>query len=492
MDKFYDLVIIGGGPAGTPVAMEYATLNSKKKILLIDKKGQLGGECLFDGCIPSKILEVSSKYIEDEFKLENLGISHTPSKINWSVVTKKKIEILKKRSKAATDTLLSFDNVELFKGTARFTGKNSIEIINRESSEIKKVTFKKAVIATGSRTFIPPFKGNGVEKALTNDIFFDNMKLPKTLTIIGAGPMGIELSQILANYGVQINLVNNLPDILSMIDKKYSKIILDKIRTNKNIELFFDVNVETIDYEDKKGFSVFYKENKSKNKQVIKSEQVLIATGRTPNLEELNLDKADIVFNKKGIKTDDYLQTSNEDVYAVGDIVLGYPKFAHTASYGAHIITQNLFVGRNKFKTDFSKISWVIFSNPNFAFAGLSEKDANKQGIDIIIGEYNYAIDAKAQIENEDLGYLKFIVNKKTLEIIGVQILNESANHIAGEAALIVANKLTLVDLINSIHPHPTLSESFVFLAKQMMGNVMKERMKNPLFKVALFIKKWI
>ncbi len=492
MDKFYDLVIIGGGPAGTPVAMEYATLNSKKKILLIDKKGRLGGECLFDGCIPSKILEVSSKYIEDEFKLENLGISHTPSKINWSVVTKKKKEILEKRSKAATDTLLSFGNVELLEGTARFTGKNSIEIISRETSETKKVNFKKAVIATGSRTFIPPFKGNGVEKALTNDIFFDRMKLPKTLTIIGAGPMGIELSQILADYGVKINLINNFPNILPMVEDKYSSIILDKLKNHKNIELYFDVSVHTIDYEEGEGFKVNYKDNAYQNEESIKSEQVLIATGRTLNLEELALDKAGIIFDKKGIKTDEYLQTSNKDVYAAGDIVLGYPKFAHTASYGAHIITQNIFFGRNKFKTDFSKISWVIFSNPNFAFAGLSEKEANEQGIDVIVGEYNYAMDAKAQIENEDLGFLKFVVNKKTLEIIGVQILNESANNIAGEAALIVANKLTLIDLVNSIHPHPTLSESFAFLAKQMMSKIMKERMKNPLFKLVFSIKKWI
>ena len=491
MEKKYDLIVIGGGPAGTPVAMEYATLNPQKKILLVDKKGQLGGECLFDGCIPSKILEVSGKYIEDESKLKKLGISHTPSKIDWSTVTKKKKEILEKRSKAATDKLLSLGNVELAKGTTSFIDTNSIEIVDEKSGNKRLANFKKAVIGTGARTFIPPLQGNGVAKALTNDSFFDKMKMPKTLTIIGAGPMGIELSQILADYGIQINLINNFPNILPMVDEKYSEIILDKLNTHKYINLIFDVDVQTVEFEDQK-FIVSYKDNSSKNEQNIESEQVLIATGRTPNLESLNLDKAGIVANKKGIETNGYLQTSNKDVYAAGDVVSGYPKFAHTASYGAHIITQNLFFGKNKFKTDFSKTSWVLFSNPNFASAGLSEKNAKRLGIDILVGEYDYATDAKAQIENEDLGYLKFVVNKKTLQIIGVQILNESANHIAGEAALIVANKLTLLDLINSIHPHPTLSESFAFLAKQMMGNVMKKRMQNPLFKVVFFLKKWI
>ncbi len=492
MKKIYDLVVIGGGPAGTPVAMEYATLNAQKKILLIDKKGRLGGECLFDGCIPSKILEVTSKYIEDETKLKKLGISHTPSKINWSAITKKKKEILEKRSRMATEKLLSFDNVKLMKGTAKFTGANSIEVIDKESGEKQQINFKKAVIGTGARTFIPPFKGNGVKKALTNDLFFDNMELPGTLTIIGAGPMGIELSQILADYGVKINLINNLPDILPMIDKKYSKIILDKLNNHKNIKLIFDVNVHTIDFNNQEKFIISYEDNPTKNEQTIKSDQVLIATGRTPNIENLDLDKADVLTNKKGIKVNDYLQTSNKNIYAAGDVVSGYPKFAHSAGYGAHIITQNLFLGRNKFKADFSKNSWVLFSNPNFASAGLSEQEANKHDIKTIIGEYDYAIDAKAQIENEDLGYLKFVVNKKTLQIIGIQIINESANHIAGEAALIVANKLTLFDLANSIHPHPTLSESFAFLAKQMLGEIIKKRMRNPLFKLIFFIKRWL
>jgi len=491
MNTIYDLIIIWGGPAGTPIAMEYATLNPYKKILVVDKKWVLWWECLFDWCIPSKILEVSWKYIEDESKLNNLWLRHSKTIINWEKVVKKKKEILSKRSKAATQKLLSFWNIELYKGNAVFINENTIKINKNKDLLNEKFKFKKAVIATWSRTFISPFKGNWIKYLWTNDILFDKMELPKSLTIIWAWPIGVELSQILANYKVKVNLISHSSSILSMVEKKYSNIILNEIKANKNINIILNSDVKKIDYNNEE-FSIEYK-NKDTNENItINSSKVLISTGRTPNIEELQIKNAKINFDKKGIITNNYLQTSNKNIYAAGDVVKWFPNFAHTASYGAHIITQNLFFGRNKFKTNFNKNSWVLFSDPNFASAGLSETEAIKLWYNIIVGEYDYSIDAKAQIEEEDKWYLKYIVNKQNLKIIGIQILHKSANINAGEAALIVSKEVTLLDLVNSIHPHPTLSESFVFLAKDMMWNIMKKRMKNPLFKIGFLIKKWI
>ncbi len=485
--KKYDLVIIGAGPGGTPIANEYALMHKNKKVLLIDKKGELGGECLFDGCIPSKILEVSGKYVNTKNKLAELGVIQSDSDINWQTIVQRKKDILAKRTKAAKTQLLSLENVDIIKGLAFFGDKNHI-IVKKNDIEIE-IQFEKAVVATGSRTFVPPFTGDGVKKAWTNKEFFDTMELPKDITIIGDGPIGIEMSQILSTLGVSVNLIGNRDVILPMIDKRYSDIILDKLKSDKNINLLLNVQVDEINFGDDK-FDVIYTNDK-KEKQNIKSSKVFIATGRTPNIESLQLEKAEINFEKRGVVVDEYLQTTNKNVYACGDVALHFPQFAHTAMYGAHTIAQNLFFERNKFKVDFDKNSWVLFSNPNFASAGLSEQQAKDKGFDVIVGEYDYSTDAKAQIENEDLGFLKFIVDKKTMRIVGINIIGENIHSIAGESALIVAQKMTLQDLISVIHPHPTMSESYTTLAKMMMGHIMHTKMENPMFKVGFTIKKW-
>ena len=490
LENKYDLLVIGGGPAGTPVAMEYASLYPNKKILLVDKLGELGGECLFEGCIPSKILLRSGEEYLNRNDAIDFGIKnpHEKSKLMWEDVVRRKVHILEKRSKAAVENLNSLGNVTLLKGTATFRDENSVRIALGETNEEKIVTFKKAVIGTGSRTFIPPFKGNGLDKVWTNNEFFRDLEHPKTLTIIGDGPIGIELSQILANLDVKINLVGNRSSILPMIDKEFSHLVLEKIKANENINLILEANVSEVNFNDNL-FDVIYSQNgKVKN---INSEKVLVATGRTPNIEELSLDKANVTFDRKGIIVDNYLQTTNRNIYAAGDVILHGPQFAHTAAYEAHIIAQNLFFGRNKFKVNFDKNSWVLFSEPNIVSAGISEEKAIEKGYDVITGLYDFSIDAKSQIENADFGFMKFVVNKKNLEILGITIATPNAQSISGEAAVLISKGVTLKELVSVIQPHPTLSESFTFLAKMMMGKIMQEKMKSPLFKIGFFVKKY-
>jgi len=491
LENKYDLVVLCGGPAGTPTALEYGTLYPNKKILLVDKLGKLGGECLFEGCIPSKILLKSGEEYSNQNETIDFGIEspNEKSKLIWEDIVKRKVNILDKRSNAALNKLNSLGNVTLIKGIARFIDKNTINIKLAEINEEKIISFKKAVIGTGTRTFIPLFKGNGLDKVWTNNEFFRDLEHPKTLTIIGDGPIGIELSQILSNLDIKINLIGNKNSILPMIDKEFSQIVLDKIKENKNINLILDADVSEVNFNDNL-FDVVYSQNgEEKN---INSEKVLIATGRTPNIEELDLDKANIKFEKRGIVVNDYLQTTNKNIYAAGDVILHGPQFAHTASYEAHIMVQNLFFGRNKFKVNFDKNSWVLFSEPNVVSAGISEEKAIEKGFEVITGLYDFSIDAKSQIYNADYGFMKFVVNKKNLELLGITIATPDAQSLAGEAALLISKSVTLKELVSVIHPHPTLSESFTFLAKMMMGKIVQERMKNPMFKIGFFIKKYL
>jgi len=481
--KKYDLVVLGGGPGGTPVAMEYAGMNPNKSVAIIDIKGKLGGECLFDGCIPSKIMKITSHYISELKRVEELGIEIKESdyKNIWETIKKRKKEILSKRTNGAYEKLVSFGNIELLEGKGKFNSENTILVGEKE------IEFERCVIATGSKPFIPPFKGNGVDKVWTNQIFFEKMEFPKSLTIIGDGPIAIEFAQILSTLGSKITLIGMADSILTMMDDEFSKIILDRLKENKNVEVILGAMAQEINYSENEFEIIYTKENE---KRSVKSERVLVATGRVANVEDLNLEKVQVAYNKTGIHADNHLSTTNKRIYANGDVVSEFPKFAHTATYGSHVIAKNLHLEHNFSKANFDHNSWVLFSEPNIAIAGITEKEAKKRGIDILTATYDYRIDAKLQVDGYKIGYLKFIVNKKDLKIIGIAIALNDANAIGGEAALIVANGITLKDLTETIHPHPTYSEAFTVLAKQMFGKLMKEKMDNPVIKTLLKIER--
>ena len=487
--KHYDLVVIGGGPAGTPVAIEYAKLNPNKHIALIDTHGELGGECLFDGCIPSKIMEITAKHIRQMRSLEEFGITldNTHYTLAWEKIVSRKKEILARRSGAAKEMLYALKNVDLIKAKASFISNDAL-LVDMDEQHKEEIVFKKCVIATGSTAFVPHFNGSANNAVWTNEDFFETMELPQSMTIIGDGPIAIEFAQILATLGTKINLLGRKASILKHVDTDFATEMLTVLQNEPNINLILQASVSKIDYDE--NFTVYYEQNNQE--KVLTSKRVLVATGRTPNITTLALEKADITYDKGGISTNPSLQTSNPNVFANGDVVEGFPRFAHTAQFGAHTLAQNLFLEHNLFKVDYDKNSWVLFSEPNIAMAGISEEEAKARGLEVIVDHYDYSIDAKAQIEDFDSGQLKYVVDKKSHVILGISIMTNEANAIAGEAALIVANKLTLNNLVSTIHPHPTLSESFSVLAKQMMGKIMLKKLENPLIKGLLEIERFL
>jgi len=486
----YDLVVLGAGPAGTPVAIEYAKLNHQKSIALIDLLGELGGECLFQGCIPSKIMQASAKHIKEIKNLEEFGVSLESKhyKLAWEKVKQRKEEILAKRTNAAKELACGLGNIEIIKGFAHFETPSTLRVFFEDgSSEV--IAFEKALIATGSKANIASYKGDGVAEVMTNDKFFKDMELPKSLSIIGSGAIAIEFTQILAELGVSINLFVRGSTILKNIDLEASEYLLEKFQKHPNINLLLNASVEAVNHKEGDLEITYTQESQ---KKTLVCEKILSAIGRRANVEKLELQNADVAFSTKGISTTEALQTTNKNIFASGDVVENFPKFAHTAQYAAHSIAQNLFLEHNFFKPDFSKNSWVLFSMPNFASAGISEVEAQKDDLEVIVDKFEFSSEAKSQIENEDFGYLKFIVEKKSLSIVGVSIFHEEANTLGGEAALIVAQKLTLKELIDTIHPHPTISEAFVMLAKKMMGDIMLEKLSNPFVETLLKIERWI
>jgi len=485
----YNLVVIGGGPAGTPVAIEYAKLNPDKSVALIESVGKLGGECLFQGCIPSKIMQASARHIDSLKELKEFGVALEDKhyKLVWDKITQRKESILDKRSSAAADVLNTLENLELIQAKASFIDQESIEL---EIDDAKRVvSFDKAVIGTGSKSFIPRYDGDGLDKIWTNSDFFAKMELPKSLGIIGSGAIAIEFAQILSEFGVEIKLFIRGDKILKNIESEASEYLLAKLQKSKNIELIFKADIQKVDFANDAFRVVYVQENQQKQLQ---TERLLSAAGRVANIETLNLESAGVVYTKRGITTSKSLQTSNKNIYANGDVVDGFAKFAHTAQYGAHTIAKNLFLEHDFFKVHPEINSWVLFSSPNVMMAGISKEEAQKQGIEVIVDKFEFSTEAKSQIENEDYGYLKFIVEKSSHKIIGISAMHQEAHSLGGEAALIIANHLTLKNIISSIHPHPTISEAYIMLAKQMMGAIMQEKLENPAIKTLLKLERWL
>ncbi len=461
--KRYDLVVIGAGPAGTPAAMAAAQFG--KKVLLVDKRGEPGGECLFEGCIPSKVLEnAANRYaMLKEAEQFHVKLRSTPQ-IHWEEVLRDKEQIIAKRAKGALMAMEKLPTLEFIKGAASFVDAHTIEV------EGEHYGFEKALIATGGKVNLPPFEGSGVDKAWTNrDVFFEE-EIPKELLFVGAGAISCELAQMFNKLGTKCHILERGERILKHVDED-AALTVQKRMIERGITIDLNLSIERID-EKEGGFAVTITQNGET--KMIESEKVLLATGRIANLDGLNLDAAGVAYERHGVTVNAMLQSSQPHIFACGDCI-DAPRFAHTASYEAGIVVHNMFAPHQQ-KVDFDKNGWVLFSDPQVAQVGLDEATARKRGMDISTYSYDYAVDARAQIDKAETGFLKFVVDNDNGIIVGITILSEDAASLAGEAALIVARRLHAIDLLGVIHPHPTLSEAFGKVAQQIFFASMRQK----------------
>jgi len=259
--------------------------------------------------------------------------------------------------------------------------------------------------------------------------------------------------------------------ILKHVDEDAAPAV-QKRMIERGITIDLNLSIERID-EKEGGFAVTITQNGET--KTIESEKVLLATGRIANLDGLNLDAAGVAYERHGVTVNAMLQSSQPHIFACGDCI-DAPRFAHTASYEAGIVVHNMFAPHPQ-KVDFDKNGWVLFSDPQVTQVGLDEATARKRGIDVSTYSYDYAVDARAQIDKAETGFLKFVVDNDNGIIVGITILSEDAASLAGEAALIVARRLHAMDLLGVIHPHPTLSEAFGKVAQQIFfASMMQKR----------------
>jgi len=452
----YDIAIIGGGPGGYAAAI-YAS-KKQAKVALIEK-GELGGTCLNKGCIPTKTLIHSAKLLQDIKGARGFGIIADDVDIDWNVI-QKNTACTVKNLKKGVENLLKVNGVEVFQGLAKLRDQNTIKI--SYETEQKTITAENIILATGSAPITIPIPGHKLQNVITSDEALFMEKLPSSMLIIGGGVVGLEIGYIYNTFGVEITIVEMLSTILPSQDEEISK-ELRKHMEKQGIEIYTDAKVKEI--KEKENILQTFFETKEGIKTV-DSEKVLVATGRKP-VVDVFIDTG-LNINKTGIVINDYLQTNIDNIYAIGDVT-GKSMLAHVASHQGLVAVKNVL--GEKRKMDYGVIPSCIYTNPEVAMVGMTEQEAKaKYNDNIIIGRFPYTASGKAMTIGERNGFVKIIAEPRYNEILGVYIIGSQATELIAEASLAIKLECTAEELANTIHAHPTLSETIMEAAFDLLG----------------------
>jgi dihydrolipoamide dehydrogenase len=464
MDTQYDVLVIGGGPGGTPTAMALA--QAGKKVLLVEAGAGLGGTCLFEGCIPSKIFRESARRLRELREAGEFGLC-LPTQdvtVNWSAVLERKRAILKRRSDAALQNTGRLPALKTVFGHCRLLSSRSASI-ETEDGTTQEIHFEKAVLSTGSVPFMPPIRGIEHPRVHDSESILNIDHVPDKLVIVGGGPIGVELGQVFNTFGSQVTILETAPRILGPVDEELAT-LLQQTMQQQAIAIHTSCQVDAIVHS---GQDVFVEyTDQAGDKQHSIADTVLMVTGRRPNVDGLGLENTAVKHGPHGVEVDATLQTSEAGIYAVGDVT-GQPMFAHWATAQGLALARHLMGQPVPFPTAATNTA-VIFSEPEIGIAGLTEQQAQEAGLDVAVARYNFHIDARAQIDGSDHGLLKIIYQTSSHKVVGVHALVEGAGEIMGEAALLVKAGLPIEAIAGAIHPHPTLTESFVMAVRAALA----------------------
>lgn len=444
-----DLLVIGGGPGGYVAAL-YAVKKGLNTVLV--EREKLGGTCLNVGCIPTKALVKSSEVYKDTLLGEEFGFEIENIKVNMNKVIDRKDKI-RENLVSGIDYLLSKNNVRVIKGDASFLD-DKIIVAKRGKDEYK-IEAKNIIVATGSKISKINIKGIDLPFVLNSKSALDNKNLPESITIIGGGVIGMEFAFIYSNFGVKVNVVEYMDRLLTMVDDDISEEIKNIAKLN-GINIYTSSKVTKIE-ESENGDAIVFFENEGKEKYLI-SENVLVAIGREPNMDGLNIEKAGIELNDrgKGIKVDNTLKTNVPGIYAVGD-VNNKMQLAHVASHQGIIAVDNILSEDKEMKYDC--VPNVIFTAPEIASVGLTERECIEKKINIKVSKFPFSANGKALTMGESRGFIKIIKDIDNNKIVGASLIGADASSLISTLTVIIKNNIKDKDIADTIFAHPTTGE---------------------------------
>ena len=457
-----EIVVIGAGPGGYAAAFRAADLG--KKVVLIDRDPELGGVCLNRGCIPSKALLHISKAIGETSHLAKLGVSYNDPTIDINRVREHKNGIVKKLNNGIAQ-MAAGRKVKTIQGAASFLSNNRIQIKTEAAS--RTVEFDKCIIAAGSTSSMIPGVPKNHPSLLTSKTALELESIPERLLVVGGGVIGLELGQVYAALGAAVSVVEFLPNLIPEADTDLVKPLHQKLK--KQFEsILLSSKVSSIEPVKDSRLKVVI-ENK-KGKTTDSYDKVLIAVGRKPNSHLLNLKVTDIEIDDKGfIKVDMYQRTTAKNIFAIGDIS-GNPMLAHKATHEGKVAAE--VASGHPSAMDVRAIPSVVYTDPEVAWAGLTETNAKKNKIEYEKGEFPWAASGRAIAIGARQGKTKLLFDPETKQILGIGIVGPSAGDIISEGVLAIEMGADAMDIGLSVHPHPTLGETIGLAAEAFEGTI--------------------
>ncbi len=452
------VVVIGSGPGGYIAALRLADLG--KDVLLIEKRDRPGGTCLLEGCIPSKALINAVEIKEAALDAEQFGMKFTGMEVDPVRLRAWTDDVVQGLSDGIK-SLLKRRDVTVIKGHARFTSSTSLDI---EGGEVSGVDFEEAIIATGSSL-------NRLPEGIVNSVWSsaDALRLtriPETLLVVGGGYIGLEMGLVYQGLGSAVSVVEFFPRLLMGADHDLVEVMVKQV-SGRLEEIMTESKVLQIREVDGGGFDVdIDHQGKTINKHY---DQVLVAIGRRPNTDDIGLDKTNIQTDDKGfIITDETCRTAESNIFAIGDAAQG-PMLAHKASREGKVAAE--VIANGDAAMDNRAIPAVVFTDPEIAWSGLTEREAEEQGIEVNVGKFPLSALGRARTLGRTDGLVKIIADPQSDLILGVGIVGPMASELIAEGTLAIEMGATLEDIMVTIHPHPTLSEALLEAAEVAAGS---------------------
>jgi pyruvate/2-oxoglutarate dehydrogenase complex dihydrolipoamide dehydrogenase (E3) component len=451
-----NLVVIGGGSAGLVTAYIAAVL--KAKVTLIEKH-RMGGDCLNTGCVPSKALIRSAKFLSHVARAKEFGIREARAEFDFADVMARVQRVVQAIEPHDSAERYSGLGVEVIAGVAKLVSPWEVDVVRHDGST-QRLSTRSIVIAAGGRPFVPPIPGIEETGYLTSDTVWDVRELPRRLVVLGGGPIGAELAQAFARFGARVTLIQQGPRILNREDPEVSELVTRRFR-DEGIDVRVEHKAKQFLVEN--GEKVLVAEHGGRDVR-IPFDAVLVAVGRAANLTGYGLEELGVKTSRT-VGTNAFLQTNYPNIYAAGDVA-GPFQFTHTAAHQAWYAAVNaLFDPFKKFRADYSVIPWATFVDPEVARVGLNEQEATEKGITFEVSRYDLAELDRAIVDAETHGFVKVLTVPGKDAILGVTIVGEHAGDLIAEYVLAMKHGIGLNKILGTLHIYPTLAEANKYAA---------------------------